>query len=96
MNTGFVRRSGEMLARIAAELAGAPPLLAGVATPNPSDMGRPLFNSAVLLRNGAVGPAFPQDAAAHLRRFRRGPLLRARAGAADSGTRGLAFRHQHL
>ena len=58
MNAGFVRRSGEMLARIAAELAGAPPLLAGVATPNPSDMGRPLFNSAVLLRNGAVGPAF--------------------------------------
>jgi NAD+ synthase (glutamine-hydrolysing) len=58
MNQGFVRRSGEMLARIAAELADAPPLLVGVATPNPSDMGRPLFNSAVLLRNGAVGPAF--------------------------------------
>ena len=58
MNQGFVRRSCEMLARIAAELAGAPPLLVGVATPNPSDMGRPLFNSAVLLRNGAVGPAF--------------------------------------
>jgi len=58
MNQGFVRRGGEMLARIAAELAGAPPLLVGVATPNPSDMGRPLFNSAVLLRNGAVGPAF--------------------------------------
>ena len=58
MNQGFVRRSGEMLARIAAELADAPPLLVGVATPNPSDMGRPLFNSAVLLRDGAVGPAF--------------------------------------
>jgi NAD+ synthase/NAD+ synthase (glutamine-hydrolysing) len=58
MNQGFVRRSCEMLAHIAAELAGAPPLLVGVATPNPSDMGRPLFNSAVLLRNGAVGPAF--------------------------------------
>ena len=58
MNAGFVRRSGEMLARIAAELADAPPLLVGVATLNPSDMGRPLFNSAVLLREGAVGPAF--------------------------------------
>jgi NAD+ synthase/NAD+ synthase (glutamine-hydrolysing) len=58
MSQGFVRRSGEMLARMATELAGAPPLLVGVATPNPSDMGRPLFNSAVLLRNGAVGPAF--------------------------------------
>ena len=58
MNQGFVRRGCEKLARIAAELADAPPLLVGVATPNPSDMGRPLFNSAVLLRNGAVGPAF--------------------------------------
>jgi NAD+ synthase/NAD+ synthase (glutamine-hydrolysing) len=58
MNQGFVRRGCEMLDRIAAELADAPPLLVGVATPNPSDMGRPLFNSAVLLRNGAAGPAF--------------------------------------
>ena len=30
----------------------------GVATPNPSEMGRPLFNSAVLLQNGEVGSAF--------------------------------------
>jgi len=30
----------------------------GVATINPAPMGRPLFNSAVLLRDGAVGPAF--------------------------------------
>ena len=30
----------------------------GVATPNPSDIGRPLFNSAVLLHEGAVGQAF--------------------------------------
>jgi len=58
MNQGFVRRSGEMLAHISTELANAPPLLVGVATLNPSDMGRPLFNSAVLLRDGAVGPAF--------------------------------------
>jgi len=33
-------------------------LLVGVATPNPSDVGRPLYNSAVLLRSGAVGQAF--------------------------------------
>jgi NAD+ synthase/NAD+ synthase (glutamine-hydrolysing) len=58
MNQGFVRRSGEMLTRMAKELASAPPLLVGVATPNPSDVGRPLFNSAVLLKDGAVGPAF--------------------------------------
>src|SRR5947209_2082172 len=58
MSQGFVRRGCQMLTRIAAELTHAPPLLAGVATLNPSDMGRPLFNSAVLLKDGEVGPAF--------------------------------------
>jgi len=58
MNRGFVSRSCRMLTQIAGELKGAPPLLAGVATPNPSDTGRPLFNSAVLLRDGAVGATF--------------------------------------
>jgi NAD+ synthase (glutamine-hydrolysing) len=58
MNQGFVRRSCVALREIASELASAPPLLVGVATPNPSEMGRPLFNSAVLLKNGEVGSAF--------------------------------------
>ena len=58
MHQGFVRRGCQMLARIAVELAGAPALLVGVATPNPAEMGRPLLNSAVLLRDGAAGPAF--------------------------------------
>lgn len=58
MNQGFVRRSGDALAGLAAELAGAPPVLVGVATVNPSRVGRPLFNSALLLRDGNVGPAF--------------------------------------
>jgi NAD+ synthase (glutamine-hydrolysing) len=58
MNAGFVRRASETLANMATELKGAPPLLVGVATPNPSEMGRPLFNSAVLLKDGMVGPAF--------------------------------------
>jgi NAD+ synthase/NAD+ synthase (glutamine-hydrolysing) len=58
MNQGFVRRSCQTLHEIASELAGGAPLLVGVATPNPSEMGRPLFNSAVLLENGSVGPAF--------------------------------------
>ncbi len=58
MNRGFVRRGCEMLTRVAKELKEAPPLLVGVATPNPSDVGRPLFNSAVLLKDGEVGPAF--------------------------------------
>ena len=47
-----------MLDRLAAELKDGPPVLVGVATPNPHEMGRPLFNSAVLLRGGAAGPAF--------------------------------------
>ena len=58
MSQGFVRRSCLALHQIASELASAPPLLVGVATPNPSDMGRPLFNSAVLLQGGQVGPSF--------------------------------------
>jgi NAD+ synthase/NAD+ synthase (glutamine-hydrolysing) len=58
MNQGFVRRSCLTLTRLAAELAGAPPVLVGVATPNPSDVGRPLFNSAVLLKGGSVASSF--------------------------------------
>src|SRR2546421_9940791 len=58
MHQGFIRRASEKLAGIARDLHGAPPLLVGVATPNPSSVGRPLFNSAVLLRDGAVGQAF--------------------------------------
>ena len=58
MNQGFIRRGCQALQQMAKELADCPPLLVGVATENPSEMGRPLFNSAVLLKGGAVGPAF--------------------------------------
>jgi len=58
MNRGFVRRSGQLLQQIAAELADAPPVLVGIATPNPAEMGRPLYNSAVLLHQGTVGQSF--------------------------------------
>jgi NAD+ synthase (glutamine-hydrolysing) len=58
MSQGFVQRSCRMLTGIAQELRNAPALLVGVATPNPAEMGRPLFNSAVLLQEGSVGPAF--------------------------------------
>ena len=58
MNQGFVRRAGDKLALIARELKDAPPLLVGLATPNPCEVGRPLFNSAVLVENGRVGQAF--------------------------------------
>jgi NAD+ synthase (glutamine-hydrolysing) len=58
MSRGFVQRSCQMLNAIAEELRDAPAALVGIATPNPSDMGRPLFNSAVLLDRGVVGPTF--------------------------------------
>jgi NAD+ synthase/NAD+ synthase (glutamine-hydrolysing) len=58
MSRGFVRRSCDELSRIAAQLKDGPPALVGVATPNPAEMGKPLYNSAVLVRAGAVGPAF--------------------------------------
>ena len=58
MSQGFIHRSTRELRRMAAELADGPPLLVGVATLNPSEMGRPLFNSAVLLRGGEVGQVF--------------------------------------
>lgn len=58
MSRGFVQRAGEQMARIAEELKDGPPLLVGVAMPNPADIGRPLFNSAVLLKDGQVGQAF--------------------------------------
>ena len=58
MSRGFVQRSCHMLNGIAEELRDAPAVLVGVATPNPSEMGRPLFNSAVLLNRGLAGPTF--------------------------------------
>jgi NAD+ synthase (glutamine-hydrolysing) len=48
----FVARSWDVLEGLAREAAGLPPVLVGLPEPNPSDEGRPLFNSAVLLRNG--------------------------------------------
>jgi NAD+ synthase/NAD+ synthase (glutamine-hydrolysing) len=58
MSRGFVRKGCEELGRIARDLKDSPPVLVGVATANPAEMGRPLFNSAVLLHGGEVGPAF--------------------------------------
>ncbi len=45
-------------ARLAEQLAGAPPLLVGVPLENPASAGRPLVNAAVLLQGGTVGPQF--------------------------------------
>ena len=58
MSKGFVERSCETLKHMAEELKDLLPVLVGVATPNASDMGRPLFNSAVMLENGSLGAVF--------------------------------------
>jgi NAD+ synthase/NAD+ synthase (glutamine-hydrolysing) len=58
LSKGFVRHGREILEEMARELAHGPALLVGVATPNESDTGRPLFNSAVLLEGGTIGSTF--------------------------------------
>jgi NAD+ synthase/NAD+ synthase (glutamine-hydrolysing) len=58
MSDGFVQRSCQMLSCLATELKDAPAVLVGAATPNPAEIGRPLFNSAILLRDGATGQVF--------------------------------------
>jgi NAD+ synthase (glutamine-hydrolysing) len=58
LNAGFVRRSWDVLASLARDAAGLPPVLVGLPEPNASDEGRPLFNTAVLLRDGRVDLRF--------------------------------------
>ncbi len=58
LSSGFVRRSWDALADLAHAVAGGPPVLVGIPEPNPSEEGRPLFNSAVLLRGGRVEQRF--------------------------------------
>jgi NAD+ synthase/NAD+ synthase (glutamine-hydrolysing) len=58
LSEGFVRRSWDTLNGLASELAGEPPVLVGLPEPNTSDEGRPLFNTAVLLRGGRVDLRF--------------------------------------
>jgi NAD+ synthase (glutamine-hydrolysing) len=58
LSAGFVRRSWDALAQLARDVAGLPPVLVGLPEPNPSDEGRPLFNSAALLREGRADQRF--------------------------------------
>jgi NAD+ synthase (glutamine-hydrolysing) len=55
---GFVERSRGMLKHLAVDLQEYPPVLVGLAEPNPSDVGRPLFNVAALLKDGTVEEIF--------------------------------------
>jgi NAD+ synthase (glutamine-hydrolysing) len=57
-NAGFVSRCWEAAEALASTLAKGPALLVGLPEANPSDEGRPLYNTAVLLKNGAMGQRF--------------------------------------
>src|SRR5215217_3886894 len=50
LSPGFVAHSWQRLEALARDAADLPPVLVGIPEPNPSDQGRPLFNTAVLLR----------------------------------------------
>jgi NAD+ synthase (glutamine-hydrolysing) len=54
----FVGRSWERLADLAERAAGLPPVLVGLPEPNGAAEGRPLFNTAALLRDGRVEQRF--------------------------------------
>jgi NAD+ synthase (glutamine-hydrolysing) len=58
LSTDFITQSWRRLESLAADLAGAPPTIVGLPEPNPSDEGRPLFNSAALLCGGRVHQRF--------------------------------------
>jgi len=58
LNDGFVWRSWAAAGSLAHELAALPPVLVGLPEPNPSDEGRPLYNTAVLLRGGRIEQRF--------------------------------------
>jgi NAD+ synthase (glutamine-hydrolysing) len=54
----FVSRSWERLADLATRSAHLPPVLVGVPEPNDAAEGRPLFNTAALLRDGRIEQRF--------------------------------------
>jgi NAD+ synthase/NAD+ synthase (glutamine-hydrolysing) len=54
----FIEKATAVTRRLAEQLAGAPPVLAGVPLQNPASAGRPLVNAAVLLQGGTIGPQF--------------------------------------
>src|SRR5262249_15825034 len=58
LDAAFVDASWRALAELAASAVQLPPVLVGLPEPNPSDEGRPLYNSAVLVHGGAIGQRF--------------------------------------
>ena len=95
LRRAFVARGWTVCEELARSLAGGPPLLVGLAETN-EGAGKPLYNAAALLAGGTRAPGLPQDAAAHLRRLRRGPLLRAGRRSAGPRLGRRALRHLRL
>jgi NAD+ synthase/NAD+ synthase (glutamine-hydrolysing) len=58
LNADFVKRSWDTLHKLAADLTDSSPVLVGLAEFNTGEVGRPLFNSAALLRDGKVERTF--------------------------------------
>jgi NAD+ synthase (glutamine-hydrolysing) len=58
LNPAFVSASWDALAKLAHDTVDLPPVLVGLPETNPSAEGRPLFNSAVLLRDGRMDQRF--------------------------------------
>jgi NAD+ synthase/NAD+ synthase (glutamine-hydrolysing) len=58
LSPAFVERNWTVLADLAARLADAPPTLVGLPEPNPAAEGRPLFNTAALVRGGHIEQRF--------------------------------------
>jgi NAD+ synthase/NAD+ synthase (glutamine-hydrolysing) len=58
LHEDFINESWDVARTLASDLTDAPPVLVGLAEPNPSEEGRPLFNSAALLRGGRVERTF--------------------------------------
>ncbi|WP_031388227.1 NAD+ synthase [Desulfonatronum thiodismutans] len=58
LNKGFIETSWTVLRALGRDLADAPPVLVGLAEPNASGQGRPLWNCAALLRDGEIQGVF--------------------------------------
>jgi NAD+ synthase/NAD+ synthase (glutamine-hydrolysing) len=58
LSGGFVEASWRAVGELAVQTASLPPVLVGLPEPNPSDEGRPLFNSAVLVCGGELRERF--------------------------------------
>lgn len=54
----FIKKAWQKVQELAISLKDYPPLLLGVASPNPAKTGRPLYNNAALLQGGIIQKQF--------------------------------------